>query len=300
MSYKEPYFSFLDSIDLNDSLASICYNYLFFSNELFNKLAYRDGVYPTSENKEAFEVIRVAKRKELVNKYPQYTTDEINNELLKFSVNREINVILSKEYTRFRDLRLTRVLSHYIRGRAYSIIDYTYNRIKPEIKYKPYLESFTNHYYDFKKKEEAFKNTPISVMKSSGNGEVLLKEIAQKHKNRVVILDFWFTGCGACRRDFESMNTFKKDLVSEDVDFVYLCYSSNENDWKNVLKEYKIKGDHYLLTNDQFSYFSKMFDINSAPRYILINKMGHIVNSNFRPPMEPNGYLSALKNNLMK
>ena len=79
-----------------------------------------------------------------------------------------------------------------------------------------------------------------------------------------------------------------------------LCYSSNENDWKNVLKEYKIKGDHYLLASDQFSYFSKMFDINSAPRYILINKMGLIVNSNFRPPMEPNGYLSALKNNLMK
>lgn len=138
------------------------------------------------------------------------------------------------------------------------------------------------------------------MIKSSEKGEVLLKEIIQKHKNRVIILDFWYTGCSACRNDFKRMNQFKKDLISEEVDFVYFCYSSNENDWKNVLKEYKIQGDHYLLTSDQFSYFSKKFDINSAPRYILMNKAGSIVNSNFRPPMEPNAYLSALKNNLMK
>jgi hypothetical protein len=96
------------------------------------------------------------------------------------------------------------------------------------------------------------------------------------------------------------MKTIKKDLVSEDVDFVYLCYSSTENDWKNVLKEFNIQGDHYLLTSEQVSYFSKLFDISSAPRYILINKEGRIVNSNFRPPMESNGYLNALKNNLKK
>jgi thiol-disulfide isomerase/thioredoxin len=297
MSYMDPYFSFIDSINLNDSIAPICYNYMFFSGELYNKLNYRDSIFCNFlkkglSNKGAGEKLR--------NKHPELTAGEIGSELFKLSFNKQFNVILSKEQTRFRDLRLTMLLSDYMRARHYVGIDHIFNSIKTEIKYKPYLNAITEHYNNFKKKEEAFKNTPISVMKSSGKGDELLKEIVQKHKNRVIVLDFWYTGCGACRRDFESMKTIKKDLVSEDVDFVYLCYSSTENDWKNVLKEFNIKGDHYLLTSEQVSCFSKLFDISSAPRYILINKEGRIVNSNFRPPMEANGYLNALKNNLMK
>jgi len=191
-------------------------------------------------------------------------------------------------------------LSNSISWRQFDVIDHAYGIIKTEIRYQPYLNTITEYYLDFKKKEEAFKNTPISVMESSGKGDELLKEIVQKHKDRVIVLDFWYTGCGPCRRDFESMKTIKKGLISEDVDFVYLCYSSTENDWKNVLKEFNIQGDHYLLTSEQVSYFSKMFNISSAPRYILINKEGRIVNSNFQPPMESNGYLYALKNNLTK
>ena len=298
MSHMDTYFSFVDSIDLNDSIAPICYNYLFFTGELYNKLNSRDSIFCKFLKKGISN--KKGTREELRNKHPDFTSDEIQSELIKLSLNKQINVILSKEQTRFRDLRLTGLLSSFISGRQYDVIDHIYNRIKTEVKYKPYLNSITDHFNDFKKKEEAFKNTPISVMKSFSQGAVLLKEIVEKHKNRVIVLDFWYTGCGPCRHDFESMKTIKKDLISEDVDFVYLCYSSTENNWKNVLKEYAVKGDHYLLTSDQFSYFSKMFDITSAPRYILINKAGRIVNSNFRPPMESNGYLTALRNDLMK
>lgn len=295
MSSKDPYFSFIDSIDLNDSLASIPYRSFFFSSELYNKLNYRDSIHINSKKS---KFLYNEKRKELINIYPKYTEDEIDVELSHFLVDKDIDIILSNRYSRFRDLRLTKLLSEYIRGRVYNFIDYAYKRIKTEIRYKPYLNSITEHYNEFKMKEEAFNNTPISVMKSSNMGEVFFKEIVQKHKNRVIVLDFWYTGCGPCRRDFESMKTIKKDLITEDVDFVYLCYSSTEYNWKNVIKEFNIQGDHYLLTSDQFSYFSKTFDISSAPRYILINKEGRIVNSNFRPPMESNGYLSALKENL--
>jgi thiol-disulfide isomerase/thioredoxin len=298
MASNDPYFSFIDSIDLNDSLASIPYRYLFFSGELYNKLSYRDSLHMNTDQS---KLIYLNKKNELKNKYPKHTDDEINVEFQKFLAEREKDIILSKnKYSRFRDLRLARILSNSIRWRQFDVIDHAYGIIKTEIRYQPYLKTITEYYLDFKKKEEAFKNTPISVMKSTGKGDELLKEIVQKHKDRVIVLDFWYTGCGPCRRDFESMKTIKKGLIYEDVDFVYLCYSSTENDWKNVLKEFNIQGDHYLLTSEQVSYFSKMFNISSAPRYILINKEGRIVNSNFRPPMESNGYLNTLKNNLMK
>jgi thiol-disulfide isomerase/thioredoxin len=296
MATNDAYFSFIDSIDLNDSLASIPYKYVFFSGELGSKLNARDSVHEYSSwNK------HLAKnKKELTTKYPDYTEDQIVVELHKLLVDKQIELILSNKYSRFRDIRLSILFSGYISNRLYDAIDHAYNKTKTEIKFKPYLNLITEHYNDFKKKEEAFKNTPITTMKSSEKGALLLKEILQNHKNRIVVIDFWYTGCGPCRRDFESMKTIKKDLIREDVDFVYLCYSSVESIWKNVIKEFNIQGDHYLLTGDQFSYFSKLLDINSAPRYILINKEGRIVNSNFRPPMESLAYISALHQSLMK
>ena len=96
MSYQEPYYSFIDSINMNDSLASICYEYFFFANGLYNKLNYRDSIF-ISSNKKKF--LRNEKRKELTNEFPQYSADEINNELLKFSLNREIDIILSHTYS---------------------------------------------------------------------------------------------------------------------------------------------------------------------------------------------------------
>ena len=228
MASNDPYFSFINSIDLNDSLASIPYRYIFFSGELYNKLNYRDSIHMDSN---WGRLLFFNKSKELTNKYPNYTKDEINAEIYKFVVDKEIELTLSNKYSRFRDLRLTMLLSGYISNRQYDVIDHAYNKIKTEIKFKPYLNSITEHYNDFKKKEEAFKNTPITTMKSSENGALLLKEILQNHKNRVVVIDFWFTGCGPCRSDFESMKAIKKDLIYEDVDFVYLCYSSIVSIW---------------------------------------------------------------------
>jgi len=77
------------------------------------------------------------------------------------------------------------------------------------------------------------------------------------------------------------MKPIKTQMYDVPIKFVYLCYSSSEKDWTNVIKEIGVKGDHYLLTGEQFAYFSNLLNISSAPRYVWIGRDGKIVNDNF-------------------
>jgi hypothetical protein len=90
------------------------------------------------------------------------------------------------------------------------------------------------------------------------------------------------------------MHAIKNKLLDKDIIFIYFCYASTETSWQNIIKEFDIKGDHYLLTNDQISYFKEKFNFNAAPTYLVINKAGRIVSTNFRPTMLPDQYIDEL------
>jgi thioredoxin-related protein len=68
------------------------------------------------------------------------------------------------------------------------------------------------------------------------------------------------------------------------VVFIYLGVQSVEKDWKAMIAKLDIKGEHYLLNNNEYSALAEKFQISGIPRYILVDKNGRVFSDNAKRP----------------
>ncbi len=122
----------------------------------------------------------------------------------------------------------------------------------------------------------------------------IFNDIRKKCNGKVVYIDVWGTWCGGCVNALRYANELHNSLAHKDVEFVYLCLMSKENDWKRIRKKYKLEGLHYLLDKKQYVEIGDVLNISGVPRYIIIDKEGNIVDDNAKPP-----YSSAIKEELL-
>ncbi|MEN8138501.1 MAG: TlpA disulfide reductase family protein [Bacteroidota bacterium] len=130
------------------------------------------------------------------------------------------------------------------------------------------------------------------------NADEFLKALVKKHPNKVIYIDFWATWCGPCIGEMPYSRKVKKKLEGKDVVFVYLANRSGESVWKSTIAKNKIEGDHYLLTDKQFSNLSKVFGITGVPHYALINKEGIIVDKNAPRPRTGDLLVNLIENHI--
>ena len=132
---------------------------------------------------------------------------------------------------------------------------------------------------------------------AENEGEELLQQIINKHKGKVLYLDFWATWCNPCISSFDRVKPLKKQLENEDIVFVYLCgANSNELTYKNILKAKDVKGEHYFLNENQWRSVWEKFNVTGIPHFALINKKGQVQDSNAPSPTNENVLLLKLRN----
>lgn len=104
----------------------------------------------------------------------------------------------------------------------------------------------------------------------------LLAALISRHKGKVQFIDFWATWCGGCRQIIKEYEPVKKEMGEDKVAFVYLTGpSSTKNTWEILIKD--IAGEHYWLSNEQWNYLWKHFEMTGLPMYLVIDKQGNIV-----------------------
>ena len=145
----------------------------------------------------------------------------------------------------------------------------------PTPAYKEILLAFNN---ELLKKIELNKSKTGYKVNEADNvsNEELFKSIISKYSGHVLLVDFWATWCGPCRTANKEMIPMKEELKNKDIIYLYITgETSPKGVWDNMIPD--IHGEHFRLTNDQWGYLMKNFQIGGVPTYYIIDKKGDTV-----------------------
>ncbi len=99
----------------------------------------------------------------------------------------------------------------------------------------------------------------------------LLNAIIKKNSPKVILIDVWGTWCQPCLAGIPENNELVAELDSSKFSLVYLCVQSQRNIWERLIAEKEMKGQHYLLSDDQYQSLREKYNINGIPHYILVD-----------------------------
>ncbi len=103
--------------------------------------------------------------------------------------------------------------------------------------------------------------------------EELVNAITTPYRGKVVFVDFWATWCGPCKAAMRESEPVKKDFAGKDIVFLYLAgENSPKGTWEQMIPD--IKGEHYRMTDAQWTYICNKFGVQGVPSYMIIARDG--------------------------
>ena len=118
------------------------------------------------------------------------------------------------------------------------------------------------------------------------DGEKILRKLVEPYKGKIILIDVWGTWCSPCRQALSHSKELYNRMAQYDIVFLYLANRSDEDSWKNVIKEYNVTGDnvvHYNLPGEQQSAMENFLKVNGYPTYRLIDRNGNLLDVNADP-----------------
>ncbi len=118
------------------------------------------------------------------------------------------------------------------------------------------------------------------------DGEKILRKLVEPYKGKIILIDVWGTWCSPCRQALSHSKELYNRMAQYDIVFLYLANRSDDESWKNVIKEYNVTGEnvvHYNLPDEQQSAVESFLKVNQYPTYRLIDRNGNLLDVNADP-----------------
>lgn len=107
---------------------------------------------------------------------------------------------------------------------------------------------------------------------------------------KVVVLDFWFTGCVPCKMEMPYMEKIAELMKGDPIQFISMSLDSGNQllpAWKAMVKDQKGPVLNLNMPDGFKSSLAQKFGIRSVPRIVIIDPQGNIYDSNALRPSDP-------------
>lgn len=182
-----------------------------------------------------------------------------------------------------REIVATQYLNDNLRELKLDAYERNVDFIEANIK-EPYLiEPLKKRYSELRQTVNELplpENARIETI--NDRSDSFIDRVINDNKGKTIYVDIWATWCGPCLQQFPYSKKLKHELTN--VTFVYMCIESERTAFDNVLKRFQLDGQHYFLNHTQSMALRKELKIDGIPRYLLIDRNGKILDSDFDQP----------------
>lgn len=109
---------------------------------------------------------------------------------------------------------------------------------------------------------------PDFTLDRIGGGTVTLSGL----RGKVVVLDFWYRGCGWCMKAMPDVNKLAVDYKRQGVVVIGMNVDPNEADARAVMAQFGLRYDSVRATREAI----KAFGVEGYPTTIVIDKKGNV------------------------
>jgi thiol-disulfide isomerase/thioredoxin len=146
----------------------------------------------------------------------------------------------------------------------------------------------------FKEKKATAKGSPSPKFEAYTDFNGGTKSL-ESYKGKYVYIDVWATWCGPCIQQIPYLKTLEKEYHRKNIAFISIStdesrrsggsWEAAEKKWRNFVRTKQLTGTQLWAGKD--AYFQQAYQINSIPRFILIDPQGNIVDANAPRPSDP-------------
>ena len=157
-------------------------------------------------------------------------------------------------------------------------LDDVYNSILPLVENEQYALEITELFNRIKKVSKGMPSPNFSLY-DMNNNLVTLSDF----KGKYLYIDIWGTWCTFCIKAMPAFIELEKKYQNKNIAFIGICIDSKKENWKEMVIEKNLTG-HQLYAPTKNTDFFRDYMIYGAPRYILIDKEGKIIDNNAKGP----------------
>ena len=115
------------------------------------------------------------------------------------------------------------------------------------------------------------------------------KTTLESLRGKYVYVDLWATWCGPCRAEIPSLKKMEETFHGKNIEFVSVSIDAQKDyeKWKTFVTEKALTGTQLYAAKANETEFVKAFEVNSIPRFILIDPNGIEVDADAKGPSDP-------------
>lgn len=160
-------------------------------------------------------------------------------------------------------------------------LDSVYNKFMLIVKNQEFRDDINTNYLNLKKISKGIVS-PTFELYDINKHLVTLESL----RGKLVYVDIWGTWCFPCIQEIPSLKIIEKEFRDKDIYFVSICIRDKKERFEKFVQENELFGIQLFAPDTDISFF-KEYQLKTVPRFILIDKIGKIIDANAYKPSDP-------------